>query len=276
MDMFNRESLITAILLSLFLIPVFCNTVAGDVIPEQRENHSGIKTYFERYFNRNETTQPYSQKSCPGWIVGNWRNRPEKLFCKRWAYRKFTYEIFFSSRSELARMIYGLALFTRDINETVSLERFEKGVQGFHYSTEQVLEWSNSVLKKDKPIYTKEEEGFLSKLVEDNVLSKSEGKHIATGNITHILGAASGKKRSLSLNLNHERIHIMWDEDVEFKELQLRKWENLSDSQKSDIYKKYKNRGLTDEIQIIEEWAVKQNETHPIEELTMKGGDYQN
>jgi hypothetical protein len=202
---------------------------------------------------------------CPGYIVGNWAQPPQDLFCQKWPYRRDTYEIYFSEKKEIARAIYGLALFTKDLDRSVTLERFERGAGGFHYSIGQMTSWANAVLQGVQPTYTEEEKALLDKLVADYVLIRVNGRYVSIGLVAHVLGVAPQKKRSLSLNLNHERLHVMWDEDPNFRDTAIQKWRSMSEDEKQAVYKNLKGYNPENEMQIIEEWAVRQHENIPIE-----------
>jgi len=200
----------------------------------------------------------------PGWIIGKWKSRQDDLFFHNWRYRKITYEILFPSKSSLAELIYSLACYTKDLDESVSLERFKRGAQGFHYSVEQLVQWANSLVKNQESLSKIDDRILLQKLLDDQVLVKSTNGYKDTGKILHLIGAAPGKKRGLALNLNHERWHIIWDEDIEFRELCLRKWQNLPNDQKSAVFRSFPGYNHANKMLIIEEWAVKEKERIPI------------
>ena len=203
---------------------------------------------------------------CPGWIVGDWAEPPKELFCQKWPYRRTTYEIYFSEKKEIARSIYGLALFTKDLDPSVTLERFERGAGGFHYSIGQITSWANAVLQGVQPTYTDEEKTLLEKLVADYILIRINGRYVSIGLAAHVLGVAPQTKRSLSLNLNHERLHVMWDENPKFREGAIAKWRTMSETEKQAVYSSLKGYNPENEMQIIEEWAVRQHENIPVEQ----------
>ena len=219
---------------------------------------------YENLLDKYKVPSPPAVKNteCPGWITGNWAEPPQDLFCQKWPYRRDTYEIFFSEKKEIARAIYGLALFTKDLDRSVTLERFERGAGGFHYSIGQMTSWANAVLQGVQPLYTDEEKALLDKLVADYVLVRVNGRYVSIGLVAHVLGVAPQKKRSLSLNLNHERLHVLWDENSKFRETAIQKWRGMTDTEKQAVYKKLKGYNPENEMQIIEEWAVRQHEKH--------------
>jgi predicted Fe-S protein YdhL (DUF1289 family) len=57
----------------------------------------------------------------------------------------------------------------------------------------------------------------------------------------------------------------MWDEDPNFRETAIQKWRGMSDDEKQAVYKRLKGYNPENEMQIIEEWAVRQHENIPIE-----------
>jgi hypothetical protein len=209
----------------------------------------------------NETKKAPASLQYPGRIIGDWSEKPAKLYFANWPYRGTTYEIFFSQKRELGRMIYGLALLERDIDKSIALQKFEKGAQGFHYSISQVVNWANTVLEGKLKFNTNEEFVLLYWLMEDKAISLVDGMWAPTGRIKHILGVTPGRKRSLELNLNHERIHVIWDEDPAFQEKYTNKWNKLTEGKRAEILKGFKNYDRANINQIIEEWAVRQNES---------------
>jgi len=221
-----------------------------------------IQGLWEKYSTLpNETEKAPESHQYPGRIIGEWPEKPGRLYFADWPYRGKTYEVFFSQKRELGRMIYGLALFARDIDRSITLQKFEKGAQGFHYSIAQVVNWANVVLQGKLKFNTKEEFILLYWLMEDEAISLVGGKWAETGRIKHILGVTPGRKRSLKLNLNHERVHVIWDEEPTFQEKYTKKWNKLSESKTEEILKDFKSYDQTNIIQIIEEWAVRQNES---------------
>jgi hypothetical protein len=221
-----------------------------------------IQALWEKYaalLNQTEEASVAHQYS--GRIIGEWTEKPERMFFANWPYRGITYEMYFAQKKELGRKIYGLALFTKDIDRSINLEKFEKGAQGFHYSISQVVNWANAVLQGELQFNTNEEFILLYQLMEDEAISLVSGNWASTGRIKHILGVTPGRKRSLKLNLNHERIHVIWDEDPAFREKHTTRWNKLPESKQDEILKDFKNYDQTNINQIIEEWAVRQNES---------------
>ena len=256
------------VLLAFLIILLICTQGVADVAVTVEKPSLHIQRLFKKYLLVNDKTAVEFQVAdnsghfvgFPGWIVGKCKINPDGLFFENWRYRNTTYEIYFFTKAKLAQMIYDLAIFSKDLDKSVSLARFKKGAQGFHYSTEQVVTWANVLSERQQNIASADAKAFLEKLHNDKVLFKSEGSYSATGRIQHIIGAAPGKKRRLALNLNHERWHVMWDENSQFRELYLGKWQSLSDSQKKTLLQGFIGYNQEREMQIVEEWAVKKNE----------------
>jgi hypothetical protein len=254
------------------LVCLAASLAAADILPEPDKNDTWQKRLFEKYWNMQKpaaTPKPAAEKpradrdEFPGWILPGWTKAPEDLFRQKWPQRTQTYEVFFSSREVLARSIYGLALHTRDLDPTVDLARFEKGAGGFHYSIEEVAGWANAVLEGRQKVYTPEERLFLDRLVQDRVLVQVTGKYRNIGLVKHLLGVTPLGKRSLELNLNHERLHVRWDEDPAWRETQTARWKALTSAEKEAVVKSLKGYNPEDETKIMEEWVVRQNETEP-------------
>lgn len=208
-----------------------------------------------------ETEDPNDDHRYPGRIIGHWTERPEKIFYTNWPYRGTTYEMYFARKNKLGRAIYGIALFVKDIDPSITLSRFERGAQGFHYSIEQVINWANVVLQGNMKFNTNEEFILLYWLMEEDGISIDQGRWTSTGKIKHLLGIAPGRKRSLKLNLNHERYHVIWDEDTAFRQKYTTEWNQLSEDKRNDILEGLKGYDKSNIKQIIEEWAVRQNES---------------
>jgi|APSaa5957512622_1039677.scaffolds.fasta_scaffold16762_1 hypothetical protein len=234
------------------------------------KNSDKIEPIFNKYISSNKNiysvdkSDPNQIKEYPGWIAGEWTLKTRTLFFNNWPYRKSTYEILFPSKSRLAELIYSLACFTKDLDKSISLARFKRGAQGFHYSVDQLVLWANSFIKHQESPSGTDAKSLLEKLSNDQILVQSINGYESTGKILHIIGAAPGKKRSLELNLNHERWHVKWDEDVRFRELSLRKWQALPTAEKNNVFRSFPGYNHERKMQIIEEWAVKGQERNPI------------
>lgn len=181
----------------------------------------------------------------------------------QWRYRAVNYELYFASSGELARAIYGPALFVGDINESVALERFERGVQGFHYGVEQLCPWLQAVLTGQAVYRTAEENRLANWLLADGVLEVRAGKVVPGRSVKHVSGAAAGKKRTLEVNLRHERLHVLWDEDEAFRESSLSAWRALSPAEQEQARLALSSYAQDNEAQLIEEWAVFKAEKLP-------------
>jgi hypothetical protein len=180
-----------------------------------------------------------------------------------WPWRQYGYELYFASSAELARSIYGLALETGDVAADMTLERFERGAQGFHYSLDQICRWAENLLSGRTSPRTGEERRLLDRLLLEGVLICRERKVVPGGAIHHVLGAAKGKKRSLADNLAHERLHVLWDEDKTFRNAGLSRWQALDGEEKQAVRASLPGYSPENEAQFVEEWTVREAEKLP-------------
>ncbi|MBF0102828.1 MAG: hypothetical protein HQK77_18150 [Desulfobacterales bacterium] len=214
---------------------------------------------------------PNNLADYPGVIIGQDCSQCQQLFNEKWQYRKLTYEILCSKQDMLAEMVYCLALFSHDLNKTISLEKFKKGAQGFHYSIDQVVEWANAVTNNPRHFFKIAfEKMFFDLLQKDKVIIKKNGFFEPADQILHVLGVSSGTKRTIEFNLNHERIHIFWDQNSAFREYYIEKWNRLSSEEKQESIQALKGYNTENELLMIEEWTVRQNESVSIMELSKK------
>ena len=205
---------------------------------------------------------PASGDEFPGWMAGQWETPPDALLRSPWPYRSQVYEVLFPDRALLGRTIYGLAIYAGDVDGTMDRERFEGGVQGFHYSLDQVIGWANETLWNRKQ-FLPEEKDLLNHLVQDGVLVKQGGLFAQAGNIKHILGAAPGRRRTIDLNLTHERIHVLWELDPDFRARLTQRWQSLTEEEKEAVYSRLSGYNRENTVLIIEEWAVRETEANP-------------
>lgn len=262
-----------AILLGLGLLICLPNFVSADIIPEPETDQDWQKRLFEKYWNLQDRPQapkekampepagPPAEPGFPGIIAEGWTTPPNELFHEKWPYRAVTYELYFPTTASLGRTVYGLAIFTKDLKPSVTLERFEKGAGGFHYSIGQLVDWANAVAEGRQQTYTREEDAFLARLVRDKVMIKVNGRYRDIGMVRHVLGVTPQKKRSVKLNADHERLHVLWDEDREFREKHIKLWQGLSREEKDVVIRGLKGYNPENEMQMIEEWSVRQNES---------------
>jgi hypothetical protein len=206
------------------------------------------------------------QKGNPGRSVGE--NAAPATFMREsaWKYRARTYELYFASSPVLARSVYGLSIQSGDVDKTMPLNRFEKGVRGFHYSVAQVCAWIDAVLADIRAVHTDEERLLMRWLLNDGIVKIVDGKAMPGGTVNHILGAASGKKRSFETNLRHERLHVLWDEDAAFSSEYRQKWNAMSAGEKQEVRKNLSTYSQSNEAQLMEEWAIYQVENLPEQE----------
>lgn len=184
-------------------------------------------------------------------------------FAHAWKFRKQTYELHFDSRQTLGRTVYDLALHSGDIPPSVSRERVEAGVEGFHYGIQQVCSWLNAVFEGQRETPVRETLLFMGYLLRDQVVVLRDGIFEPGKEIKHVLAAAEGRKRSLEENLNHERLHVFWDEDPAFQKQARKAWNALSSSARKAEQDKLKQYADNDALR-LEEWAVREAQAHRI------------
>lgn len=226
-------------------------------LPPQR---NVIQETWERYVRK--IPVPASAKY-PGRTVGEEASLAGFMERSIWRHRATSYELYFASSRELARSVYGLAIQSGDVDSSMALERFEKGVRGFHYSAPQVCEWVNAVLGGLSPIQTDEERQILLWLLKDGVVDIVNGKAQPAGGINHVLGAAPGKNRKFETTLRHERFHVLWDEDPELADTAKKEWAALTEAEKKEIRKTLAAYAQNNEAQLMEEWAIFKAENMP-------------
>lgn len=230
---------------------LFCLTIVfpvntfADLIPD----------LWEKYLALSQQSSRINVPNCPGRLLRNTKTA-QATFTDPWKYRRISYEVHFPDSHTLARTVYDLAIHAGDISPKVSRERVEAGVEGFHYSIQQICAWMNDVFngKRESPI--SETFLFIGYLMQDNVVVLKDGHFVPSGKIKHVLAAADGKKRNLEENLQHERLHVFWDENPNFQKQARNKWASMTDSERKQEENKLKQYADNEELK-IEEWAVR-------------------
>lgn len=219
-----------------------------------------LEDLWNQYIVKSPTYQPpanaskHKTSNAPGLIIGKAQGEADSAFDYKWKYRERAFEMHFEKASDLSHSIYSLALHTRDISPKLPKEKFFKGVPGFHYSTEQIVTWLNDPEKM--PLST-EEKQFVAQLQQGGVVSLQAGRYVGSDSIDHVLGAAPGKKRSFAFNLRHERLHVFWDEDPQFRTRYQAEWLGLEEAEKlSARQNELRNYAQGNEQQLVEEWAI--------------------
>lgn len=235
----------------------------GKIFPFSQNDN--LRKIWEGYAGKTAQPQPRIEKY-PGRLVGSDPTLAAFWNDSGWKYRASSYELYFASSASLARSVYGLAIQSGDVDATMPLERFEKGVRGFHYSAQQVCGWINAVFAERMPVYTDEEHRLIFWLLKDGVVHVVDGRAIPGTSIRHVLGAAPGTKRGFEPTLIHERLHVLWDEDPSFATEFKAKWDGLSTEEKQAARQGLAAYSQSNEAQLIEEWAVKQAESMPPEQ----------
>lgn len=211
---------------------------------------------WDSYLALAHNARPASFSLCPGRLLRN-AQTGAAAFSHAWKYRKTTYELHFDSRQTLGRTVYDLALHSGDIPPTVSRERVEAGVEGFHYGITQICAWLNDVFAGKRETPVRETLLFMGYLLQDQVVVLKEGRFIPGEKIGHVLAAAEGKKRSLEENLNHERLHVLWDEDPAFVKQVRKAWDALPEAERERERNRFKQYADNEELR-LEEWAVRE------------------
>jgi len=251
--------IVATIVCSFFMF--CCN--ADDSLKELWEKYSSlIKT---NQISVSDEILDSEKKQFPGIIKGgNPYGEGESAFNYKWKYRSETYEMHFDSPSNLAASIFNLAIFSGDIEKSFPKDVFVKGVQGFHYSLDQICNWLNDPSTNVEKL-SDEELAFIGTIIADKlIVSEAQKYKKGREEINHILGASPGKKRSFDSNLRHERLHVFWDNDPSFREIWINKWNNLSPDEQQIIFKKMKKYYQKNVDQIIVEWAIKENEKNSL------------
>lgn len=218
-----------------------------------------LEDMWAKYAPRDEAV--VEQASFPGRVLGKPDQNRETVFRYNWRYRAVTYELHYDEPTALARTVYGLALHSGDIDDTLAPERFIGGVLGYHYSTDQVCAWLNDILDRKSSGPAFDENILVGMLLQDGVIGIKDGRYRTAGKVTHILAAAPGKKRQFDANLRHERLHIFWDEDKAFRDKEQEDWKNLSESARAEALKKLARYASGNQKQLIEEWAIARAES---------------
>jgi hypothetical protein len=196
----------------------------------------------------------------PGRLLGDITPEREAIFTHKWLYRSKTYELHYDNSQSLARTIYGIALYVKDIDTSLPVDKFINGVLGYHYSVNQICDWINAVIGNKAPSPKLDECLLLGMLLEDKILTLNDGAFVSTGVVTHVLAAAPGKKRSFASNLRHERLHSYWDENEKFRKDATDAWHKLSEADRQAAMKKLARYAKNNVEQLIEEWAVHESE----------------
>jgi hypothetical protein len=233
---FLKKFFIIIFAISISILSYNCPLDATIVFyPQEEDIPSGNVNYYRR-------------------IIGEPTKEIYDLFHDKWEYKSITYELFYDNRVSLAAEIYDLAIFTKDITSDMPLERFEKGVQGFHYSVTQVCDWINN----NKQIFLNppQRQLFFYLLV-DGIIQYANNKAVPTGNVKHILGVSPGNRRSMESAARHERFHVIWDENSNIRTEYTQKWQNMTPEEHDEIAESLRGYSLENESQLLEEWAVR-------------------
>jgi hypothetical protein len=245
-----KKTLLLPLLLPFFLALLLATPARGGVLEE----------IWNKYAPGGKQQEEREEGKRPGRIMGETTGERERIFSFPWRYRSMTYELHYEDSEALARTVYGIALHSGDIDESLAPQRFIDGVLGYHYRTEQICAWLNAVGEKKAPDPALDETLLVGLLLQDRIIGLANGRFTPTGAAGHVLAAAPGKKRPFFLNLRHERLHIYWDEDGAFRENAQKSWEQLSGEEREQALKKFSRYAKDNERQMIEEWAISRAE----------------
>ncbi len=257
----KKNLLLTMSFVLMLVLPVRAE-ILKDVYEEYLEMSepdpdTALKLLFEEY-SKLADEQMQSVQGFPGRIIGDLPAEYKAYFSQKWKMRSVSYELYFADSRQLAESVFELAIFANDVDADFPKDRFLRGVLGFHYSSNQVLDFANSLYKKG--LLANDYPYLIRLLLEDKVLLLTAEGFKFSDDIRHVLAASAGKKRTFASTLEHERLHVFWDEDDELREKQIKKWNALSDEQKSKIKKELHQYAKNNEAQFIEEWSVHSTE----------------
>jgi hypothetical protein len=244
-----RHTFATLILSIIVSLCISVNVYAEIVY----DNNSHIIELWNKYYNQQDKA-PISTKNYR--VIGNANEEINNLIKDNWDYKSVTYELFFDNQVDLANTIYNLAIFAKDITDKITIERFQKGVQGFHYHINQICDWLNN----SPELASNNDTILFQYLLEDNAIKVEDEVIVPTGTINHVLGIAYNPKRKMDSIAKHEQIHILWDEDPAIKDKYTDLWSKLTASEKEEVIGKLKGYSTENESQLIEEWAVREIE----------------
>jgi hypothetical protein len=198
--------------------------------------------------------------SAPGRIFWARTEANCRDFTTPWRYRENAYELYYGDSRALARASYALALHARDIDLSLPVEKFLRGVLGFHYSADQICAWLNDVTASLSPDPALDDAVLAGLLLSDRVIAFRNGRFTPAGHVRHVLAASAGKKRSFVSVLLHERLHVLWDEDAAFRERMTKEWQALPAERKAAEKAALSRYAADNEVQLMKEWAIKEAE----------------
>lgn len=197
--------------------------------------------------------EPVCTRPCPGRLLAS----ISPAFSEAWKYRPMTYELHYDDTKTLARAVYDLAVHSGDIPVTTPREQVENGVQGFHYSVDQICTWIDDVFSGKRGTVSHDSLVLIGYLLKDSVVRVDQGKFKPVDPIRHILAASAGSKRTLDDNLRHERLHVFWDEDESFRQHVRSAWDAMSDAGRKEAENKMKQYANNFDLR-LEEWGVRE------------------
>lgn len=249
------------VVLLAFMALASVSAMAAELTNDQPISGQQRISDFLNKTRKTDSAQYVTENPWPGAFIDFTDKEVSKLFYQNWPYRSICFEIFYGESRRLAHAVYDLAIYVGDVKPDMPLDKFEAGVKGFRYDASQVVDWANSVKRAGKSFNTPEETELLNLLVSNGVLLFSGEQYKPVGKIIHIIGASQGAKRPLSLNLNHERLHVVWSMDEGLRNQFTEKWKLMDSEQRKQALDKLKIYNEEDENKLINEWAVRQLES---------------
>jgi hypothetical protein len=224
-------------------------------------SHSASTTenLWTKYASKVRPPTLMGSKETPGRIIGAIQANELDVFIAPWKFRKITYELHYANQMELASAVFSLAVHAGDVEPSISSQRFYAGVQGFHYSTEQICTWMNDVFAGRFRSPESSEIILIGYLIQDNVIVVRDGMFVPSDTATHVLAAAPGKKRTFLKNLLHERAHVVWDEDQTFRLQAEALWNKMTPEETEQVRASLKQYAQRPSL-LIKEWAVRELE----------------
>jgi hypothetical protein len=253
--MYILKNIIRLFLIALFVQVIQIKQLNAEIIFIQENSLEDLWNKYNIIVGTDDRNRHVDEASSVKYrIIGSTNDEINDLITSDWRFKNLTYQLYYDNQAVMATDLYILAIFIKDISETVTLERFQKGVQGFHYSTQQICDWLND---SSTDLSSNNLHNYF---IEDGVIKQLDNKFISTGKFEHVLGVAYNPKRKMSSIVMHESFHILWDEDKSVRNYYVNLWNSYNIDEKNTIISGLKGYSLENEEQLVEEWAVREME----------------
>lgn len=191
--------------------------------------------------------------SCAGiWIfIGNVYYSTESL-CREYIPPPKTMCVFFQDQELLGSYIYELAIDANDINKSVDLSNFKRGVNGCHYSAIQVASWANSNIINGAITHP-----LIMFLIDSGFLQRESHWIWPTKNFKHLVLVTDTRRRGVQENIIHEFFHVRYDLDFNFRKQIMTAWQILENDEKNKFLHERKSYNVSLMDQMIEEWGIR-------------------